>query len=73
MTQNFSKSVWEKGRTFINIFILFTNAAALVEVCFYLIFKILLLMENPSHKLGKCSITGLTKIDLVLCLVTTGK
>lgn len=73
VTQNFSKSAWEKGRTFINVFILFTNAAALVKVCFYLILKILLLMEKLSHKLGKCSITGLTKIDLGLCLVTTGK
>lgn len=73
VTQNFSKSAWEKGRTFINVFILFTNAAALVKVCFYLILKIFLLMEKLSHKLGKCSITGLTKIDLVLCLVTTGK
>lgn len=73
VTQNFSKSAWEKGRTFINVFILFTNAAALVKVCFYLILRILLLMEKLSHKLGKCSITGLTKIDLVLCLVTTGK
>lgn len=73
VTQNFSKSAWEKGCTFINVFILFTNAAALVKVCFYLILRILLLMEKLSHKLGKCSITDLTKIDLVLCLVTTGK
>lgn len=73
MTQNFSKSAWEKACTFINVFILFTNAAALVKVCFYLILRILLLMEKLSHKLGKCSITDLTKIDLVLCLVTTGK
>lgn len=73
VTQNFSKSAWEQGRTFINVFILFTNAAALVKVCFYLILRIFLLMEKLSHKLGKCSITGLTKIDLVLCLVTTGK
>lgn len=73
VTQNFSKSAWEKGRTFINVFIFFTNAAALVKVCFYLILRILLLMEKLSHKLGKCSITDLTKIDLVLCLVTTGK
>lgn len=72
-TQNFSKSAWEKECTFINVFILFTNAEALVKVCFYLILKILLLMEKLSHKLGKCSITDLTKIDLVLCLVTTGK
>jgi len=73
VTQNFSKSAWEKGHTFINVFILVANAAALVKVCFYLILKILLLMEKLSHKLGKCSITGLTKIDLFLCLVTAGK
>lgn len=63
VTRNFSKSAWEKGCTFINVFTLVTYAAALVKVCFYLILKILLLIEKLSHKLGKCSITGLTKID----------
>lgn len=63
VTQNFSKSAWEKGCTFINVFTLVTYAAALVKVCFYLILEILLLIEKLSHKLGKCSITGLTKID----------
>lgn len=44
-------------------FTLVTYAAALLKVCFYLILKIFLLIEKLSHKLGKCSVMSLTKID----------
>lgn len=74
LTQNFSKSAWEKGYPFINVFTLVTYAVALVKVCFYLILKILLLIEKLSHKLGKCSIIGTTEIDLGRTIGhTTGK
>jgi len=62
-----------KGAYICQCFYFITSAAALVKVCFYLILKILLLMEKLPHKLGKRSITDLTKIDLVLRLVTTAK
>lgn len=64
LTQNFSKSGLRKARAFINVYPTFPYAAALVKACFYLILKILLLMGKPAHKLGKCSITSLTEIDL---------